>query len=77
MMTNIYALKDEKMFCPECLKHYLTFNQAIFVGQIITTETVYQDKGQAPFKQSDPIACKNCGFYLGDLNKLIKEKGIN
>lgn len=61
---QIFRKKDTAAYCPECESLLFVLKQDVHYGEKVSTTQVYQNKGQAPFKQYEKVECKVCNYEV-------------
>lgn len=58
---RLFHKKDTKIICRGCGSHIATWSKDLYFNDIIEEEMVKQDAGQAPWRNCDRMACRECG----------------
>jgi len=58
-MKIIYK-KDTKAYCKHCMDYVFQFNKDIYSGDKISATQIYQNEGQAPWRNGEQMICRKC-----------------
>lgn len=58
--------QNEKIFCPSCKDHILTFARDAISGCPVEASDIKQEEGQGPWGSGDVMACRKCGHNYSE-----------